>query len=121
MMIPKNAIIRSVNLGIEDHGLMTAFVNLDFGSAQQGFGGFCLDEQPETEDGNRVPSRGLGLFVARVLEVSGVTQWEKLPGTSVRTLGDWERIDAIGHYLKDEWFWPKKEFEVLYSKYPGTK
>ena len=31
--------------------------------------------------------------------------WEKLPNTPCRAYGNWGKVFAIGHYLKDEWLW----------------
>jgi len=61
-------IIESTYLGIEDHGIFTFFITIDYGGAKQAFGGCTLNE-----DG----------LLRRVLEAVGVTSWEKLVGRSV--------------------------------------
>lgn len=38
----KNAIISSVSLDTGDRGLLTGWLNLDYGGSGQGFGGHCL-------------------------------------------------------------------------------
>jgi len=107
----KNARIKSTRLGVEDHGIFTAMIDLDYGGAGQGFGGYALDGCPvERGAGSkRVPTRLAGLFIARVLEVLEVGTWEKLPGTFCRVDGDFAHIYRIGHPLKDRWFDPKAE------------
>ena len=41
----ENAKIRSTHLGKEDHGIMTAYLSLDFGGGCQSFGGFAFEVQ----------------------------------------------------------------------------
>ena len=38
----KNAIITGTYLGIEDHGILTFWLYLDYGGSGQGFGGYQL-------------------------------------------------------------------------------
>ena len=108
----KNAIIKSTMLGYEDHGILTAFVTLDYGGSGQGFGGRAFDEpikDPLTND--FISRRGVAYgmeWIARVLNTVGVESWEKLPGTPVRVKMDIGKVYAIGHYLEDKWFDPKE-------------
>jgi len=108
----KNARIRSTRLGVEDHGIFSAYLDLDYGGGGQSFGGYALDGCPvERRAGSkRVPTRFAGLFIARVLEVLEVGTWEKLPGTFCRVDSDWGNVYRIGHPLKDLWFDPRAEF-----------
>lgn len=112
----KNARIESVSLGFEGHGILTAFVNLNYGGSGQGFGGYGLDCW-DGVSGKRIASVAAGYFIARVLEVVGVDAWEKLPGMSVRVECEWNRIHRLGHFLEDKWFDPSAEFKSL----PGIK
>jgi hypothetical protein len=115
-----NARIESVELGYEDHGILTAFLHLDFGSTRQGFGGYALDSNRPYEyddlthtrritDGlaiksRRMPSLACGYFIMRILEVVGVDSWEKLPGQYIRVDSDWSSVYRIGNILQDNWF-----------------
>jgi hypothetical protein len=111
----RNAIIESTMLGIEDHGILTALILLDFGGSGQGFGGYALDTY-NIEKGERVPSPGCGFFIQRVLEVVGVERWEELPHKHVRVIADGGKVHAIGHIIKNKWFYPEKEFKALYGE-----
>lgn len=77
----KIAKITKLNLGYEDHGILTAFLDLEYGGgAGQGAGGYELD----TYNGDvRVPSAKCGAFVMGVLRACGVDAWEKLPGRTI--------------------------------------
>lgn len=99
----RNATIQSTNLTTEDHGALTAWLYLDYGGTAQGFGGYCLATNPD----NRHQSTGFcGAYLWRVLEIAGVTSWEKLPGSSIRVKASHNKVEAIGHFLKDDWFSP---------------
>ena len=101
MIEVKNAKITSVQLGFEGHGILTAFLHLDYGdSSAQGFGGYSLD------------SWACAVFVRRVLEVVGVDNWEDLKGQTVRVKAEGHKVHAIGNIIKDKWFNPKEEFEA---------
>lgn len=85
----RNAVIRRATLGFEDHGLLSSFVDLNYGSSGQGFGGFAL--------GGDYASR----WIAGVLRVAEVDDWSKLPGRPVRALADFGKVHAIRHILDD--------------------
>lgn len=94
-------------LGNEDHGILTTFLDLDFGDFHQGFGGYALDKYDE-DLRERVPSLALGRHISEIFKVAGVDRWESLKGCVVRVEMDGQRIVRIGHYLKDIWFNPQE-------------
>ena len=96
-METKNAIIESTFLGMEDHGILTYFLQLNYGdSSSQGFGGY-----------NCAIGDVLGASVKRILQICEVTQWEKLKGKIVRVqVEPGKMIQKIGHPLKEMWFDP---------------
>jgi hypothetical protein len=100
----KNATIRGVSLFVEDHGIMTSFIDLDFGDgSSQGFGGWCLGKPGK-------PDIALAEWVDGVMQSVGVTEWKDLSGKPCRIKkgeGFNAPIDEIGHFLKDEWFAPR--------------
>ena len=110
----KNAVIRDVMLGREDHGILTSYVYLDYAGSGQGFGGYALDEYDKAE-GKRVETKACSLWVNRLLEVVGVDTWDDLVGKSVRVKADYEHVEALGNFLNDEWFEPVKEMKELWE------
>ena len=107
----KNARITSTRLGIESHGILTAFILLDLeGGSAQGFGGYQFDYNPCS---GRVYVPQGSHFIRRVLDVVGVDNWEDLPGTPCRikriTRGD--QICCLGNFIEDKWFNPIEEFK----------
>lgn len=106
-----NAKITSTMLGIEDHGIMTCFVYLEWEGGGVGFGGYGLDEYDKKLE-KRVGA-GMGLdFIKEIMEVVGVGKWEDLPGRYVRVHVDsWGKpVKGIGNLLKDKWLYPKEFF-----------
>lgn len=101
-----NGKIRSTFLGVEDHGILTFFIHLEWDGAGQGLGGFAIDG-PDKENGGRL-GFGPGLVaIRRILETVGVDSWEKLPGQLVRVRHEgWgsHRPPIIGHIMEDRWF-----------------
>lgn len=112
----KNARISGTFLGREDHGILTAYVYLDYGGGAQGFGGYCFDEHDGSYQNGRLFSGHAALFVSRVIEIAGVDTWEKLVGRSIRADADRMCVHRIGHYLRDEWFDPVEEFSAIETR-----
>src|SRR5437773_1686917 len=103
----QNAKIRSVSLGFEDHGILTCWLNLDYGGSAQGFGGYGFSHRPNNK---HIGAADLADYILAILTTLDVESWEKLPGKSVRVKkadGCNSPITAIGHYLEDKWFDPQ--------------
>ena len=96
-----NARITGTMLGLEDHGIMTSFVHLEWDSGGVSLGGFVLGGQSGIK------------FIQRTLEVVGVEKWEDLEGKYVRveTEGLGSPVRGIGNILKEEWLYPKDFFK----------
>ena len=114
-MKEKNAVIESTMLGIEDHGIMTCFLYLDYGGTCQGFGGYSLDVFDKNKD-KRIGTAWGTEFVRRVLETIEVDSWEKLKGKHCRVVSDYGKVYRVGHIIKDKWFDPEKDLEHLKVK-----
>lgn len=113
-MIILNAKISSTHFGYEDHNILTCWLNLDFGSSGQGFGGYSLDSYDKSQEKRIGTAFGLE-FIANIIDVVGVQSWEELKGQLIRVKKEDEfgRILSIGHIIEDKWFDP----ELLASKY----
>lgn len=107
----KNAIIKSMTMSTADHGVLSSFINLDFGGTGQGFGGYALHNP------HRAGPNYAGHFIWRCLEIAGVSEWADLVGRPVRAKAEPNRVHAIGHILLDKWFDPAKEFENIEEVY----
>ena len=90
----KNAKIESTMLGVEDHGVFTFMLNLDYGdSSHQGCGGYSLgyshrDRKIEIGHLSSVP------LLREILRVVEVEMWEELKGKLVRAVMEDEGFSA---------------------------
>jgi len=97
----QNAQIDRTFFGIEDHGILTFFIHLQYDECgYQGFGGYSLDGHGE----------GWGkwlLFVRALLRALEIEKWEELPGCYCRVKREDGSMHAkpfaIGHPIKDKW------------------
>lgn len=108
-MTTKNALIQSVTLGYEDHGILTCYLTLWYGdSSGQGFGGYALDAFNK-EVGERFGTAYGMEFIKSILDTVGVKAWEDLPGRNIRVKAENNKVYAIGNIIEDTWFEPKKD------------
>jgi hypothetical protein len=83
------ATIKNTRLGYQDHGIMTAELDLRWTGAGVWAPGYCLDQPDRAEDAEPGTREGTayGLdHVIRILEAVGVSKWEDLTGRKVFVL-----------------------------------
>lgn len=110
----KNAVIEHASICVEDHGLLTAWLQLDYGGTGQAFGGWSL-YLPSSFKHYNVNSVA-GHFIFRMMEIAGVNDWKDLEGKTIRVRASYDKVHAIGHIIKDIWFCPEDEFKKLNGK-----
>ena len=104
----RNAVIKSARIDMGDRGLLTAWLDLDYGGSGQGFGGYSL-YLPKSFTHHEMLSHA-GHFLFRCMEVAGVERWDQLPGKTIRVRAKHNGVEAIGHIVKDDWFCPRDDF-----------
>ena len=112
MIEQKNAIITDAEITNDDHGLLTAWLTLDYGGTGQGFGGHSL-YLPKGFAHHNAKAGFAGHFLWRVMEIAGVSRWSDLRGKTIRVRMEHTGIEAIGHIVKDDWFYPRVDFAEL--------
>ena len=109
----KNAVIENAVITAEDHGLLSAWLTLDYGGTCQGFGGYAL-YLPRSFAHGKIESPA-GHFIWRVMEVAGVSKWDQLNGKTVRSRCEQSKVHALGHIVKDDWFDPETDFSRMHA------
>jgi hypothetical protein len=112
MIETRNAVIESVRITNDDHGVLSAWVHLDYGGCVQGFGGYVL-YVPKSFRHATTQKNYAGHFLYRTMEVVGVTEWTDLKGCACRVRADRGKVHAIGHVIRDQWFDPSAEFKEM--------
>lgn len=94
--VQRIAKIESTRLGLEDHGIFTAYIALDYGDGgHQSAGGFSLDDfDPEKK--HRVGTAFGMEWIRRAMKACGVESWEQLEGRTVYALLDPRKPTGFG-------------------------
>lgn len=93
--------IRSTRLGYQDHGILTADLNVEWAGGGVSVGGFVLDK-PRDRDASDYTREGTayGLDqIIRILETVGVERWEDLKGQQIIVLFEGKSVwgsQAVG-------------------------
>lgn len=116
----QNAVIQSAVIRNDDHGLLSAWVYLDYGGTGQGFGGYAL-YLPDDYTHSRQQPNYAGHFIWRVMQVAGVSEWGQLKGKTIRARCDHGHVESIGHIVKDDWFNPSADFKRLQAEMAAAR
>jgi hypothetical protein len=109
----KNAIIESARISADEHGLLDCWLMLDYGGVCQGFGGWALYLPKDFTHHDPSGPNYAGHFIWRVMEVAGVKEWSQLNGKTIRVKCASDKIYAIGHIVKNDWFEPDADFATM--------
>jgi hypothetical protein len=113
----KNAMIESAVITNDDHGLLSAWLGLDYGGSGQGFGGYALYLPKGFIHHAPSGPNFAGHFIWRVMEIAGVSRWDQLKGKTIRVKAEHSAVRAIGHIVKDDWFDPAQDFKEMKEDY----
>ena len=90
--------IVSTFLGVEDHGIFTATLQIRYeGGGGQGIGGYALDEPVRDADDKfvgRVGTAEGAEFVKKTIDTVGASSWEDLPGKMLYVVRESESLGA---------------------------
>ena len=126
--------VTSVSLGTQDHGVLTLWLNIDFGGSGQGFGGFTMDDKSDEEEyGDRIGHACGTDFILRLLRLFDVHSLEEIVGKPVYAIRDKEglagtiigletpKFDGGRKFLvedwKNKWFSPRKPLQTCEHKW----
>ena len=112
-----NAKITGTKLGIEDHGIMTFMIYLEWDGGGIGFGGYALDQYDEALK-ERVGFSASMDCIKEIMQTVGVENWEDLKGKYVVVeSGGWgSKATGIRNILNEKkWFRPEQWFEERLS------
>ena len=99
----KNALIKNVSLSMSDHGCLTYWIVLEFGSYVCSYGGYCIGHGYLGASEFDSSPKGL-VAMMRIMDTVGVSKWEDLKGKYVRIQRTGNTIDIIGNIIEDKWF-----------------
>ena len=109
----RNAIIKSARLLVDDHGILSAWLDLDYGGSGQRFGGYGLYLPKSFTHHNQAGPNYAGHFIWRCMEIAGVTDWSRMAGKTIRAEYADGPIIRIGHIINDDWFNCGEDFQKM--------
>lgn len=113
----ENMIAKKVRVTLDRGCILSCWIDLEGEGCGVGFGGYALDNYDRAKD-VRVGTDYGAEYIRRLMVTLGVESLRAIDGMVVRVRwsgdGSWgNRIEAIGHPVKDQWFDPKKLAEEM--------
>jgi len=108
-----NAVIQKATIHIME-GFLTVSIAVKHPRGGQGFGQYVL-ALPKDAKHYKMESVA-GHFIYRCMEIADVTEWDKMIGRNIRVDMEHSKIHGIGHIIKEDWFYPEKDFDSLNKK-----
>lgn len=110
----ENAIIKNIDIGIEDHNCLVCNLEIEGRGWSAMFGGaynLCSSDKFGGADCT-------GLFIRRLIKVflGGFGSLKELRGKPCRVKVQDRVVVAIGHFLEEEWFNPSEELKPQEAK-----
>ena len=103
----ENALIKSIDLSMADHGCLTLSMTLDGYGWGVVYGGYCLGKGYLGADDDFFEGSATGTeYLMRIMDTVGVENFQDLKGKYVRiaTKGWGDSVKIIGNIIKDKWF-----------------
>lgn len=115
--------ITSTRLGVQEHGIMTAYLTVEWQKGGVGVGGFALASYDKDLDRHIGSAYGMD-HVMRILDTVGVEKWEDLRGKQVIVLfgddGGWgSRSVGIAHITDERKIFVMAEHAALWAERQG--
>lgn len=101
----ENALIKSVDLSMADHGHLILAMTLEGGSWGVTYGGYALGKGYLGASDFKGSAAGTE-YLMRIMDTVGVEKFQDLKGKYVRVAlkGHSSPVKIIGNVLKDQWF-----------------
>ena len=87
--------VSGVRLGMEDHGIFTCDITIDFGGTGQGFGGYRLDTYNKVTKKCEGSAAGLD-WIMRLMACFGVSNFDHIEGRTVYAIRKEEYGNIVG-------------------------
>jgi len=105
-----NAIVESAQVRLDRDFILSVWLMLKYDGAGQGFGGYVLGGTSGKAGEHHNQKNICAEWLVWCLKVCDVDDFAKCVGKviRVRKKDEWGDIVAIGHPVKDVWFYPKQ-------------
>ena len=103
----ENALIKSVDLSMADHGCLTLAMTLEGGGWGVVYGGYCLGKGYLGAADDFFDGSAAGMeYLIRIMDTVDVEKFQDLKGKYVRVAakGRGSSVKIIGNIIKDKWF-----------------